>query len=165
MLKVERFASLCVYNDDNPNKRTMKRLILFSMVCLMATATQVQNDSIKNETLPEVVVNADGQIEMADKTVLLPTTLENITEALALATNYGLVLAVIPTVLTYFVTQMGNFSSQRCRITHLGSRFIWQFAYFCEPARHLRTIENHRESNSLESSAFCRKFASENFQT
>ena len=46
------------------------------MVCLMATATQAQNDSIKNETLPEVVVNADGQIEMADKTVLLPTTLE-----------------------------------------------------------------------------------------
>ena len=54
----------------------MKRLILFSMVCLMATATQAQNDSIKNETMPEVVVNADGQIEMADKTVLLPTTLE-----------------------------------------------------------------------------------------
>ena len=44
------------------------------MVCLMATATQAQNDSIKNETLPEVVVNADGQIEMADKTVLLPGT-------------------------------------------------------------------------------------------
>jgi hypothetical protein len=38
----------------------MKRLILFSMVCLMATATQAQNDSIKNETLPEVVVNADA---------------------------------------------------------------------------------------------------------
>ena len=54
----------------------MKRLILFSMACLVATATQAQNDSIKNETLPEVVVNADGQIEMADKTVLLPTTLE-----------------------------------------------------------------------------------------
>ncbi|MBQ9216032.1 MAG: helix-turn-helix transcriptional regulator [Prevotella sp.] len=90
---------------------------------------------------------------------------QNITEALSLATSYCLVLAVIPTVLTYFVTQMGNFSSPRCRITHLGSRFIWQFAYFCEPARHLRTIENHRESNSLESSAFCRKFASENFQT
>ena len=46
------------------------------MVCLMTTITQAQNDSIKNETLPEVVVNADGQIEMADKTVLLPTTLE-----------------------------------------------------------------------------------------
>ena len=45
----------------------MKRLILFSMVCLMAIATQAQNDSIKNETLPEVVVNADGQIEMAGK--------------------------------------------------------------------------------------------------
>ena len=53
----------------------MKRLILFSMVCLMTTITQAQNDSIKNETLPEIVVNADGQIETAEKTVLLPTTL------------------------------------------------------------------------------------------
>ena len=54
----------------------MKKLILFSMVCLMTTIALAQTDSIKSETLPEVVVNADGQIEMADKTVLLPTTLE-----------------------------------------------------------------------------------------
>lgn len=54
----------------------MKRLILISMACLVATAVQAQNDSIKNETLPEVVVNADGQIETAEKAVLLPTTLE-----------------------------------------------------------------------------------------
>jgi len=33
------------YNDDNPNKRTMKRLILFSMVCLMTTVTQAQNET------------------------------------------------------------------------------------------------------------------------
>ena len=26
---------------------------------------------------------------------------------------------------------MGNFSSPRCRITHLGSRFIWSFHLFC----------------------------------
>ena len=26
---------------------------------------------------------------------------------------------------------MGNFSSPRCRITHLGSRFIWLFHLFC----------------------------------
>lgn len=42
-----------------------KRLILFSMLFLLAVATQAQTDSIKSETLPEVVVNADGQIEMA----------------------------------------------------------------------------------------------------
>ena len=34
---------------------------------------------------------------------------QNITEALALAINYGLVSAVIPTLLTCFTTQMGNF--------------------------------------------------------
>ena len=44
----------------------MKRQIFITMVCLMATVMQAQNDSIKNETLPEVVVNADGQIEMAE---------------------------------------------------------------------------------------------------
>ena len=54
----------------------MKRLSIYIMVCLQVIAIQAQNDSIKTETLPEVVVNADGQIEMADKTVLLPTTLE-----------------------------------------------------------------------------------------
>ncbi|MBP3786912.1 MAG: hypothetical protein ILA22_02085, partial [Prevotella sp.] len=54
----------------------MKRLILFSMACLMATATQAQTDSIRTEMLPEIVVNADGQIETAEKTVLLPTMIE-----------------------------------------------------------------------------------------
>ncbi|MBP3850632.1 MAG: hypothetical protein J6E43_07425 [Prevotella sp.] len=54
----------------------MKRLILFSMVCLVAITTQAQTDSIRTESLPEIVVNADGQIETAEKTVLLPTTTE-----------------------------------------------------------------------------------------
>lgn len=30
------------------------------MVCLMTTIALAQTDSIKSETLPEVVVNADG---------------------------------------------------------------------------------------------------------
>ena len=46
------------------------------MVCLMATVTQAQTDSIRTEMLPEIVVNADGQIETAEKTVLLPTMIE-----------------------------------------------------------------------------------------
>ena len=33
-------------------------------------------DSIRIESLPEIVVNADGQIETAEKTVLLPTMIE-----------------------------------------------------------------------------------------
>ena len=75
MLKVEWFASLCVYNDDNPNKRTMKRLILFSMVCLMATATQAQNETLEvandsvgrnikeGETLQEVTVKGSKVVQ------------------------------------------------------------------------------------------------------
>ena len=43
------------------------------MVCLMATVMQAQTDSIRIESLPEIVVNADGQIETAEKTVLLPS--------------------------------------------------------------------------------------------
>ena len=54
----------------------MKRLILFSMVCLVSTATRAQTDSIRTETLPEIVVNSDGQIETAEKAVLLPTMTE-----------------------------------------------------------------------------------------
>ena len=56
----------------------MKKLTLLLIVCLMAATIQAQNenDSIRAEALPEIVVNADGQIEMADKTVLLPTALE-----------------------------------------------------------------------------------------
>lgn len=50
----------------------MKRQIFITMVCLMATMMQAQTDSIRIESLPEIVVNADGQIETAEKTVLLP---------------------------------------------------------------------------------------------
>ena len=55
----------------------MRRLSIFLMLfCLQTLATKAQNDSIKTETLSEVVINADGQIETADKAVLLPTNLE-----------------------------------------------------------------------------------------
>ena len=46
------------------------------MVYLMTTVTQAQTDSIRTESLPEIVVNADGQIETAEKAVLLPTMIE-----------------------------------------------------------------------------------------
>ena len=46
------------------------------MACLVATAAQAQTDSIRTESLPEIVVNADGQIETAEKAVLLPTMAE-----------------------------------------------------------------------------------------
>ena len=51
----------------------MKRQIFITMVCLMTTVMQAQTDSIRIESLPEIVVNADGQIETAEKTVLPPT--------------------------------------------------------------------------------------------
>lgn len=53
-----------------------KTLVLFALSCLPLVVAQAQNDSIRSESLPEVVVTADGQIEMPDKAVLLPTSLE-----------------------------------------------------------------------------------------
>ena len=47
--------------------------LLFFTLCIAANA---QNDSTATRTLDEVVVNAKGQIETAEKAVLTPTTLE-----------------------------------------------------------------------------------------
>ena len=44
----------------------MKRLILFSMVCFIATVTQAQNDSIKTETLQEVTVQGSKVVQRVD---------------------------------------------------------------------------------------------------
>lgn len=52
-----------------------KFYVLFTMG-LVAINVQAQNDSIQSKELQEVVVTADGQIEMANKTLLLPTQLE-----------------------------------------------------------------------------------------
>lgn len=57
-----------------------KTTILISLCLTAATTAFAQaddsNDSIRVEVLPEVVVTADGQIEMANKTLLMPTQLE-----------------------------------------------------------------------------------------
>ena len=52
-----------------------KFYVLFLMG-LFATSLHAQNDSIKSKELQEVIITADGQIEMANKTLLLPTQLE-----------------------------------------------------------------------------------------
>ena len=56
----------------------MKSIFMLCVVSLLPVTTLAQsdNDSIRTESLPEVVVNADGQIEMAEKAVLLPTMTE-----------------------------------------------------------------------------------------
>ena len=48
-------------------------ILLFFTLCIIANA---QTDSTATRTLGEVVVNAKGQIETAEKAVLTPTTLE-----------------------------------------------------------------------------------------
>jgi len=53
----------------------MKNIALVFLFFL-TIKTFAQTDTIRTEQLPEVVVNADGQIETAEKTVLLPKTLE-----------------------------------------------------------------------------------------
>ena len=42
----------------------------------MPMSVQAQTDTTKTERLPEVVVSADGQIEMSNKTLLIPTQLD-----------------------------------------------------------------------------------------
>ena len=60
--------------------KTMKLWrIAFAVLAAFSLATtnvMAQTDSIRTETLPEIVVNADGQIETAEKAVLLPTMTE-----------------------------------------------------------------------------------------
>ena len=55
---------------------SMKALFLIAIFCFPFVKIQAQNDSIKAEQLPEVNVNANGQIETAEKAVLLPSALE-----------------------------------------------------------------------------------------
>ena len=53
-----------------------KYLIIFCSLLAFLTDVKAQTDSLKNEKLPEVVVTAEGQIEMSNKTLLIPTQLE-----------------------------------------------------------------------------------------
>lgn len=53
-----------------------KPAILICISLAAALTANAQTDSVKTERLPEVVVTADGQIEMANKTLLTPTQLE-----------------------------------------------------------------------------------------
>lgn len=48
----------------------------FFMSFATVQSMQAQIDSTKTEKLPEIVVTADGQIEMSNKTLLIPTQLE-----------------------------------------------------------------------------------------
>ena len=46
------------------------------MLFVTITDITAQTDCTKTEKLPEVVVTADGQIEMSNKALLIPTQLE-----------------------------------------------------------------------------------------
>ena len=48
-----------------------KYLIIFCSLLVFLTDVKAQTDSLKNEKLPEVVVTAEGQIEMSNKTLLI----------------------------------------------------------------------------------------------
>ena len=53
-----------------------KYYIFFFLLFVTITDITAQTDSTKTEKLPEVVVTADGQIEMSNKALLIPTQLE-----------------------------------------------------------------------------------------
>jgi len=54
----------------------MKIIAIVTFLLVLTIETYAQTDSILTKQLPEVVVNAAGQIETAEKTVLLPKALE-----------------------------------------------------------------------------------------
>lgn len=54
----------------------MNKLSVIFCLLVAAPNANAQTDSIRTEQLQEIVVTADGQIETADKTLLLPTQLE-----------------------------------------------------------------------------------------
>ena len=53
-----------------------KNSILYSLLFVATTSVKAQTDSTQTKKLSEVVVTADGQIEMSNKTLLRPTPLE-----------------------------------------------------------------------------------------
>ena len=53
-----------------------RRTVLLCLWLVAATNVNAQTDSIRTENLSEIVVTADGQIEMPGKTLLLPTQQE-----------------------------------------------------------------------------------------
>lgn len=50
-----------------------KYYIFFFLLFVTITDITAQTDSTKTEKLPEVIVTADGQIEMSNKALLIPT--------------------------------------------------------------------------------------------
>lgn len=77
-MKIPKYSYLSTYNNKQ-EKGALCFLTAFVLLCLFLVATvsvKAQTDSTKTEKLPEVVVTADGQIEMSDKTLLIPTRLE-----------------------------------------------------------------------------------------
>ncbi len=59
------------------NGYIMSKYSVFVFLLIVAVQSmKAQTDSTKTEKLPEIVVTADGQIEMSNKTLLRPTQLE-----------------------------------------------------------------------------------------
>jgi hypothetical protein len=156
MLKVERFASLCVYNDDNPNKRTMKRLILFSMVCLMAIITiqaqnetlEVANDSVgrnikEGETLQEVTVKGSKVVQRVDGQTIYPTRqqLESSTNGYSLLSKLTLPHLRIDPVM-HTITALSNLGNVQVRINGIMASKEDLLALDMKAVQHIDYIDN-----------------------
>ena len=96
----------------------MKRLILFSMVCFIATVTQAQNDSIKTETLQEVTVQGSKVVQRVDGQTIYPTRqqLESSTNGYSLLSKLTLPHLRIDPVM-HTVTALSNLVSPMSSIS------------------------------------------------
>ena len=121
----------------------MKRLILFSMVCFIATVTQAQNDSIKTETLQEVTVQGSKVVQRVDGQTIYPTRqqLESSTNGYSLLSKLTLPHLRIDPVM-HTVTALSNLGSVQVRINDMVASKEDLLSLDIKAVQHIDYIDN-----------------------
>lgn len=121
----------------------MKRLILFSMVCFIATVTQAQNDSIKTETLQEVTVQGSKVVQRVDGQTIYPTRqqLESSTNGYSLLSKLTLPHLRIDPVM-HTVTALSNLGSVQVRINDMVASKEDLLSLDMKAVQHIDYIDN-----------------------
>ena len=133
----------------------MKRLILFSMVCLMATATQAQNETLEvandsvgrnikeGETLQEVTVKGSKVVQRVDGQTIYPTRqqLESSTNGYSLLSKLTLPHLRIDPVM-HTITALSNLGNVQVRINGIMASKEDLLALDMKAVQHIDYIDN-----------------------
>lgn len=120
----------------------MKRLILYSMVCLIATVTQAQ-DAKESETLREVTIRGSKVVQRVDGQTIYPSRqqLEGSTDGYALLSKLTLPhLRVDPVMHT--VTALSNLGNVQVRINDIVASKEDLLALDMKAVQHIDYIDN-----------------------